>query len=95
MFVPVISAGDIGNHTDYAAFILYNTPDTAPVHELVDRHYIVRVFIDSGQVYDETYKANALASGAQMLTTDLEKGVILPKTDYAATLEGNYTIIDS
>jgi len=55
----------------------------------------VRTMMDSGLVYDKARKEAALESGAQMLSTDLEKGVILPKSDYAATLEGAFTIIDS
>ena len=93
MFVPAYSAGDIGSSFEYAAFIIYNNPDVDEISGLVRSHYIVRTFIDNGQIYREDYKERALASGAQMLTTDLEKGVILPKTDYTAYLEGTYTII--
>ncbi|MEI6577979.1 MAG: Ca2+-dependent phosphoinositide-specific phospholipase C [Eubacteriales bacterium] len=93
VFIPVFSIENIESHYDYSAFILYNNPDVDVIKDLVSKHYVVRTFIDNGQLYREDYKARALASGAQMLTTDLEKGVIMPKTDYAAYLEGNYTII--
>lgn len=95
MFVPVISNGDIDNYKEYTSFVLSNDPYDVSIKKLVNRHYVVRTMMDSGLQYDENRKAAALASGAQMLTTDLEKGVILPKTDYAATLEGSCTIIDS
>jgi len=95
MFVPVITAEDIGTHIGYAAFVLYNNPDVDVIRDLVSKHYVVRTFIDNGQIYREDYKARALESGAQMLTTDLEKGVIMPKTGYTAYLKDNYTIIDS
>ncbi|GEM_PF-3280221 len=49
--------------------------------------------MDDNLTYDEAKKAAALASGAQLISTDLEKGVILPKTDYTAYLEDQYTII--
>jgi hypothetical protein len=95
MFIPVISSEDIKNHYDYAAFILHDNPDAAEINGLVNNHYIVRTFMDNAQIYNEAFKASALASGAQMLTTDLEKGVIMPKTGYTAYLKDNYTIIDS
>ena len=95
MFIPVISPGDIEKYHDYAAFLLYNSPDVLPIQELVAKNYIVRTMMDSGLVYDKARKEASLESGAQMLSTDLEKGVILPKSDYTATLEGSFTIIDS
>lgn len=95
MFVPMISNGDVESYHDYAAFVLGNHPWDSSVGDLVSRNYIVRTMLDAGQYYDEARKTAALACGAQLLTTDLEKGVILPKTDYVATLQDNYTIIDS
>lgn len=94
MMVPAFRAGSIDTYTDAAAFIIYNTPHVEAVKELVDKHYMVRVFMDYNQQYNADTKANALAGGAQMLTTDLEKGLLLPQTDYEATLDGEYTIIN-
>lgn len=93
MFVPVISNGDIEKYPDYAAFVLSNDPNDTSIKGLVNRHYVVRTMMDSGLYYDENRKAAALACGAQMLTTDLEKGVIMPKTDYTAYISGKYTIV--
>lgn len=93
MFVPMIANGEVENFYDFAAFVLSNEPYDARIKDLVNNNYIVRTMMDSGQWYNPARKAAALESGAQMLTTDLEQGVVLPKTDYIATLENEYTII--
>ena len=91
-FVPVFGAWETEQHPDNAAFLIANTPDINFVRQLVSRGFIVRVFMDYDRVYDEGMKEAALASGAQILSTDLEKGVILPQSDYAASFPGGYTI---
>ncbi len=93
MFVPMISNSDVTHYYEYAAFVLSNEPYDSRIKNLVNSHYIVRTMMDSGQWYNPARKAAALESGAQMLTTDLEQGVILPRTDYIATLENKSTII--
>jgi len=91
-FVPVFGAWETERYPDDAAFLLVNNPDVNFVRPLVARHFIVRVFMDYDRIYDKGMKDAALASGAQILTTDLEKGVILPRSDYAASFPGGYTI---
>ncbi|MEI6577978.1 MAG: Ca2+-dependent phosphoinositide-specific phospholipase C [Eubacteriales bacterium] len=95
VFIPMIDYKDIDLYNDYAAFILHNQVDVDYIKDLVNKNYIVRTQMDSQQVYDEKLKAQALESGAQLLNTNLEKGIIFPKTGYEASLKDNYTIIDN
>ncbi len=78
----------------YAAFVMENDPKKEIISEWVNDGLIVRTRMDTNFTYSPERKEKAIACGAQILTTDLEKGVILPKTDYLATLKDNYTIIE-
>lgn len=91
-FVPTFGAGETAVYPDDAAFLIANTPDIGLVRPLVARGCIVRVFMDYDRVYNAAMKDAALASGAQILTTDLEKGVVLPRSDYIAEFPGGYTV---
>ncbi|HZK38810.1 MAG TPA: Ca2+-dependent phosphoinositide-specific phospholipase C [Clostridia bacterium] len=93
VLIPVISKDNVEYYHDYAAFVLGNNPYDSSVSELVGRHYVVRTRMDSDLYYDADRRAAAMASGAQLLTTDFEKGLILPQTDYPTYLEDTYTII--
>jgi hypothetical protein len=89
---PVLDYNDISSHQAYASYIMVNTPDVDLISGLVENNYMVRTRMDSGMVYDVTQKENALSSGAQLISTDFEKGIIAPKTDYIAYLSETYTI---
>lgn len=91
-FVPAFGAGETAVYPDDAAFLIANNPDIGLVRPLVARGCIVRVFMDYDRVYNASMKEAALASGAQILTTDLEKGVVLPRSDYVAEFPGGYTV---
>jgi hypothetical protein len=72
--------------------ILYNDVDVDEIKELVAANYMVRTRADEGMIANPERAKAAVISGAQILTTDFEKGLITPKTDYFFAFDGGYTI---
>lgn len=90
--VPLIESQYIDDYKPYSAILLHNTPEVEVIQQLVTNNYMVRTRMDINSIYNEQRKKDALSSGAQIITTDLEKGRLLPKGDYNAYLEEEYTI---
>jgi hypothetical protein len=79
-------------YVKYASHIIYNEPGQDGIAELVAANYIVRTRADEGMIADPARAASAIASGAQILTTDFERGLVMPDSDYLFLFEGGYTI---
>ncbi|MCF7930370.1 MAG: hypothetical protein K9L02_02545 [Acholeplasmataceae bacterium] len=58
----------------YASFIVHNDPDVSAISQLVNQGYIVRTRIDADLVYRQQDYDDALASGAQILSSDYTIG---------------------
>ncbi|MDR2090407.1 MAG: phosphatidylinositol-specific phospholipase C1-like protein [Clostridiales bacterium] len=90
-----ISAYDrsaLEKYSKYASHILYNEPDTEGIAALVSANYIVRTRADEGMVIDAERAQKAILSGAQIVTTDFERVLITPKTDYYFSFGDGRTI---
>lgn len=90
--IPLIEYAQIDRYKEYAAVLLYNDPNKDEIASLVSNNYIDRSRMDIDVIYDGQRRLDALDSGAQILTTDMEYGRILPKNDYDAFLEDNFTV---
>jgi len=58
----------------YASFIVHNDPDVTAISQLVSQGYIVRTRIDADLFYTQENYDAALASGAQILSSDYTIG---------------------
>ncbi len=58
----------------YASFIVHNDPDVTAISQLVNQGYIVRTRIDADLNFSQANYDNALASGAQILSSDYTVG---------------------
>ncbi|MBE0700348.1 MAG: hypothetical protein IH571_01550, partial [Acholeplasmataceae bacterium] len=54
----------------YASFVVHNDPQIEVISNLVNQNYIVRTRIDANLIYDEQNYNDAIASGAQILSSD-------------------------
>lgn len=88
---PAASNTDIDN--TYASFIVHNDPNVEVIQSLVNQNFIVRTGIDSRLSYSETQYENAVASGAQLLTTDFPPNHQFKDTVYVPYLNEQYTVI--
>jgi hypothetical protein len=80
-----IQSGDdkaLEQYREYASYILYNTPSVKDIDELVSAGYIVRTRADADMRHPPENRDAALSSLAQIITTDYEKGRILPISSY-------------
>jgi len=68
--------------TPDCAVVLHNDPDVAAIQDLVRRGYLVRTRADSDLTIDVERARNALASGAQIVTTDYPPGEPQAGTGY-------------
>ncbi len=76
----------------YAAFVVHNDPNIEEINALVAQNYIVRTRMDEDLVNDPDRMADAIASGAQILTTDLHPATQIQNAT-PIYLDGNYTVI--
>ncbi len=90
--VPLIDSRYLDNHKKHSAVLLHNLPEVDIIQQLVSDNYMVRTRMDVESTYDQQRRIDALANGAQIITTDLQKGRVLPKGNYNAYLEEEYTI---
>jgi hypothetical protein len=67
------SYADDLNH-DYTSFIVHNNVDVESIASLIEQGYIVRTRIDDSLAFDQNRYMAALASGAQILTSDFTSG---------------------
>jgi hypothetical protein len=79
-------------YAEYASHILHNDPDIEEIAALVAANYIVRTRADEGMVVKPDRAADAVLSGAQILTTDFERGLVVPNSEYHFAFEGGYTV---
>ncbi|TVP85916.1 MAG: hypothetical protein EA375_02880 [Acholeplasmataceae bacterium] len=82
-----------GTSDDHAAFVVHNSVDIEAIGNLVDEGFIVRTRIDSGLVFNQQRFDDALASGAQILTSDFTIGRSDLDPALMITLPGNKTVI--
>jgi len=68
--------------TPDCAVILHNDPDVPAIQDLVRRGYLVRTRADSDLTVDAGRTRDALASGAQIVTTDYPPGEPQAETGY-------------
>lgn len=92
IMVPMIESKYLNEYKEFAAVLLHNEPEVDFIQELVTQNYIVRTRMDINATYDELRARNAVSSGAQIISTDFPIGRELPKGNYNAFLEENYTI---
>lgn len=70
------------SEVSYASFVVHNDPNMDTIQSMVQRNLIVRTRIDSNLSFDLTRYEQAIASGAQILTSDFTVGrKDLPSTD--------------
>lgn len=93
IMTPMIESKYLDKYIEYAAVLLHNTPEIDVISELIQNNYLVRTRMDINIIHDTKRASDAILSGAQIITTDLEKSRILPLTDYNAYLEDSYTVI--
>lgn len=78
------------------AFILHNDPDIESIRKLVNEGYMVRTRADSGlrqgRSGDTRRRDSAMASGAQIITTDFPPGEAHPDTGYVVVFEDGATV---
>lgn len=92
IMVPLIDSQYIEQYKQHSAVLLHNEPEVEVIKGFVQNNYMVRARMDINAVYDEQRALSAINSGAQIVTTDLESGRLLPKGNYSAFLKNNYTI---
>ncbi|MDR1940288.1 MAG: phosphatidylinositol-specific phospholipase C1-like protein [Clostridiales bacterium] len=91
MFPSVYADGDgriAEKYLPYASHVLYNIPSKRGIDGLVRAGYIVRTRADADLKDQPSVRDEALASMAQIVTTDYEKGRILPKSGYYLDFSG-------
>ncbi|MDR3263422.1 MAG: hypothetical protein LBT30_03850 [Clostridiales bacterium] len=76
----------------YVSHILFNNPIKAEINALVSAGYIVRTRADADMYIIPERRAEALSSGAQLLTTDYVKGRHMPDNGYFVLFDDLYTI---
>jgi hypothetical protein len=77
----------------YTSFIIHNDPNVDFIRSLVDQNFIVRTGIDKRLTYTEEQYTKAVASGAQILTTDFPPNHNFKSTNYIPYLETTYTVV--
>jgi hypothetical protein len=95
MFPSVSSDGDnknLAKYEKYTSHILFNNPVKAEIDALVSAGYIVRTRVDADMYIIPERRAEALSSGAQLLTTDYVKGRHIPDNGYFVLFDDLYTI---
>jgi hypothetical protein len=96
-FVPMFSYDDfVLPRPDFAPHYLLikeDKLDIGAVRPLVAAGYMVRVRMDAPLRYAENNKKLAVDTGAQLISTDYEPGVILPEVDYTGVLTGGKTSV--
>lgn len=90
---PIVDIEDYDTYAEYIAYVKSNDPATLSIQGAVANNLIVRTRMDAGMEIDAKRKALALESNAQLISTDFEKGIVLPVTDYVAYLREQYTIL--
>lgn len=59
---------------DYASFVVHNEPEVDVIRAMVDAGFMVRTRLDDRLVFDADRYQKGIASGAQILTTDMIVG---------------------
>jgi hypothetical protein len=70
----------------YAATLVEDHPDVDRIQRLVKEGYIIRTRADAGLRIDPARRDRALATGAQIVSTDFPNGEADPKTGYVIEL---------
>lgn len=78
----------------YASFLLVNKPDDAVKYgsELLEKNLIFRTQVDEYGSHTDEKRANAFASGAQILSTDYPVKNDMTSIDYFVSFEDGYTM---
>jgi hypothetical protein len=88
---PAASNSEIDN--TYTSFIVHNDPNVEIIKGLVSQNFIVRTGLDGRLTPDAEQFNNAIASGAQILTSDFPPNHNFKGIEYVAYLKEQYTII--
>ncbi|MDD3947507.1 MAG: Ca2+-dependent phosphoinositide-specific phospholipase C [Clostridia bacterium] len=78
--------------TDYFLLIKYDKLVVDTVQPLINSGFMVRVRMDGPDNYKEGNQSLAVSTGAQIISTDFEPGVVYPVIDYRATLREGKTV---
>ncbi len=76
----------------YATFVVHNDPNVENIAALLDANLIVRTRMDANLVVDPDTRARAMASGAQLMTTDFHPAHQLEEGE-AVYLQDEFLII--
>lgn len=71
-----------------AATLVMDYPDVEKIQRVVKQGYLVRTRADAGLLFTETRRQAALASGAQIVSTDFPLGEAHAETGYVVALPG-------
>lgn len=87
MFVGA-SGGEVQDAAAAGVFVVHNDPDPAVVSAFVDSGAVVRTRADADLVLDPALRDRALASGAQLVSTDFPGPLPDAASGYAVAFEG-------
>ena len=75
-----------------AATLVMDFPDVEQIQRVVKQGYLVRTRADAGLLFTETRRQDALASGAQIVSTDFPLGEAHAETGYVVALPGGVAV---
>lgn len=75
-----------------AATLVMDSPDVEKIRRVVKQGYLVRTRADAGLVFTDTRRQDALASGAQIVSTDFPLGEAHAETGYVVALPGGVAV---
>lgn len=97
VMVPMFAAAELQSenpkHSDYYLLLKNDDPDPEKIQPLVNSGFMVRTRMDEPLIYSEERKRQAIASGAQIISADYQKGVVYPKVGYISELAEGKTVI--
>lgn len=93
MFTTEIYDAADPRYTDYFLLFKNDKLDVDRIRAFVNSGFMVRTRMDGPCDYQEGNQQLAVRTGAQIISTDYEPGVILPKVDYHATLGEGKTVV--
>lgn len=80
-------------YADYYLLLKHDKLDVDTIQALVNSGYLVRTRMDEPCIHPEGNQQLAVRTGAQIISTDYEAGVIYPIVDYKAALTDGKTVV--